>query len=227
VARLAAGYIRIVHRTGRWEILGAAARDAGRSGRGRIILAIWHGRLFMVPTEMHPGLDVRAMISRNRDGEIIARTVARFGIATIRGSTHDPLKPDRDRGGREAFQEGLGALRDCENVLVALTPDGPRGPRMRCHHGVATLSAVSGVAVLPWTFSARGAWQLGSWDRFLIPRPFTRGVIAVGDPILPPQDSAPASIEAHRLRIEAALNELTRRADARVGRVTPAPGEPR
>ncbi|HEU0222341.1 MAG TPA: lysophospholipid acyltransferase family protein, partial [Paracoccaceae bacterium] len=226
-ARLIAAYLRLCRATGRWSVMGEVPRALARSGRGRHILAIWHGRLCMVPGEMHRGLDVRAIISRSRDGEIIARIVGLFGIGTIRGSSRDPGKPERERGGRDAFLAGLVALRERENIIVALTPDGPRGPRMRCQAGVASLSVISRTHVIPWTFSAGRARVLGSWDRFLVPLPFSRGIIAYGEPIPPPPDRTAEAIEAHRQRIETALTALTREADAAMGRETPEPEAPR
>ncbi|WP_118133302.1 lysophospholipid acyltransferase family protein [Oceanicella sp. SM1341] len=224
VAALAAGYISLCRRTCRWEILGSETRDLLRSGRGRFVLAIWHGRLLMVPTEMSGDTRVRAIVSRNNDGELITKVVGRFGIRTIRGSTRDRRKPDLDKGGREAFRAGLQALREEEDVIVALTPDGPRGPLMRCQHGVATLSVMSGASVVPWTFSVRHGRFLGSWDRFLLVRPFSRGVVAYGTPLSPPAERTAEAIETYRLEIEAAITALTRAADARVGRATPEPG---
>lgn len=224
LARAVAGYIRLCRATGRWEILGAEARQRARTGGGRFVLAVWHGRLLMVPTEMRRGADVRAIVSRNRDGELIAGILARFGIGTLRGSSADPDKPDRDRGGREALRAGLAALRGREDAVVAVTPDGPRGPAMRVKPGVAALSALAGVPVVPWSFSVRSGRFLASWDRFLVPFPFTRGVIAWGEPIPPPGDREPETLARHGARIEAALVRLTEAADRRMGRATPPQG---
>jgi lysophospholipid acyltransferase (LPLAT)-like uncharacterized protein len=227
--RLAAGliarYIRFCFATIRWQVEGGAVRDRLQAGRGRHILAIWHGRLSMIPGEMRAGVDVRAVISRNRDGDIITDVVERFGILTLRGSTEDPRKPGRERGGRDVFMAGLAALRTQENVIVALTPDGPRGPALRCHEGVAMLAVVTGVAVVPWTFSVRRGRALGSWDRFLVPCPFTRGVIAYGEPVVPPAARTANAVEAFRTGVERALTALTAAADMRCGRPTEAPPE--
>ncbi|WP_239031919.1 lysophospholipid acyltransferase family protein [Paroceanicella profunda] len=218
------GYISLCRRTGRWEIIGEDTRELLSSGRGRFVLALWHGRLMMLPTEMRDNVIVRAIISRNTDGEFISGLVDRYGIRTIRGSTRDRRKPGLDKGGRAAFLAGLHALKEEQDVILVLTPDGPRGPRMRCQNGVATLSVMSGVPVVPWSFSASRGRFLRSWDRFMLVLPFSRGVIAFGAPIPPPADRTAEAIEAHRLRIEAEITALTRAADAQVGRVTPVPG---
>ncbi|MEM9049706.1 MAG: lysophospholipid acyltransferase family protein [Pseudomonadota bacterium] len=224
VSWLIARYLRFVRRSGRWEIVGAEPRALAQSGRGRLILACWHGRLAMFPTERAGPIAIRAMISRNRDGEMVARIMDCFGIETIRGSSEDAGKPWRKRGGREAFVAALAALRRSADLRVAITPDGPRGPRMRCHPGVAMLSARTGVPVVPFTFSVRRGWELGSWDRFLLPAPFSRGVICWGEPLEPPRAADGDAVAAYCKRIETALNALMRAADVRTGRRSPEPG---
>ena len=94
---------------------------------------------------------------------------------------------------------------------------------MRCQPGVALLSARSGAPIMPWAYATRRAKALRSWDRFLVPMPFDRGAMVFGDPIAPPTAEGPEALEAHRLRIEAALLDCARVADAAVGR---APVEP-
>jgi lysophospholipid acyltransferase (LPLAT)-like uncharacterized protein len=220
-ARLGAGWIALCWRTTRWTG-GAAALGAAAAARpGGLIAAFWHGRLFFSPLWAPPGRRAFAMISENRDGALIAAVVARFGIEAVRGSTADPRKPAKDKGGRRAFAAGRRAL--LEGGVLAVTPDGPRGPRMRAQPGVALLSAVAGAPVLPVAFStARGRVSPG-WDRFLAPFPFGRGAMLWGAPIEPPADDDPVAVEAHRRAIEAALNALTERADRLAGRTPVAP----
>ncbi|MGG7567305.1 lysophospholipid acyltransferase family protein [Rhodovulum sp. DZ06] len=217
-ARLGAGYIRLVHRTVRWTILGPEAEDAVRHGPDNVILGIWHGRLLAVPALMTRQLEVHAIISANRDGELIAAAVKRFGIDVIRGSSADRRKPDKDKQGREALEAALEKLKGDRRVIVALTPDGPRGPRMRCQPGIALLSARTGKTVYPWAYATRRAKVLRSWDRFMLPLPFDRGVILFGRPVPAPTSDDPATIEEHRLRIEAAMLEAAHRVDTFLGR---------
>lgn len=223
-ARLIAGYLRLCRATGRWEIRGAEFVAHGRAARSPSLVAVWHGRLAMIATERTPRDRVLALISRAGDGALAAEVMARFGIEALRGSSQDPRKPWRERGGRAALAAALAAARRDPGLFLAVTPDGPRGPRMRCKPGIALMAARLGAPVLPFAFSARGAIELSSWDRFLLPLPFSRGVIAWGAPVPPPARTDPDSLEAHRLRIEAALIELTRAADAAIGRRTPEPG---
>ncbi|SET06448.1 lysophospholipid acyltransferase family protein [Oceanicella actignis] len=225
-ARLGAWLIRALDRTVRWRVEGESVRAALRSGRGRWLLAAPHGRLLMAPAEKTPGLRVAAMISANRDGEIIAAVVRRFGVEAVRGSSFDPRKAHKDRGGRKALAEAGAMLAAEEDLLMVLTPDGPRGPRLRPKAGLSVLAARTGAPVAVCAYSARPALVLGSWDRFMIPLPFARGAKVYG-PVIPPPDGAePAAIEAHRLQVERAMIEAVRRADALVGRAPLEPGPP-
>ncbi|MGF1444969.1 MAG: lysophospholipid acyltransferase family protein [Pikeienuella sp.] len=224
MARLGATYIRLVLATVRWEIRDKAHFDAEVARGGGLIAAIWHGRLFLSPSWAPPGRETLAVISNNADGELISAIVARFGVASIRGSTYDKIKR-RNKGGAEVTRAALDGL--ARGAVVAITPDGPRGPRMRAQAGVARLAVSTGAAVVPISFSARRAWLAPSWDRFLVPWPFTRGIQAYGPALVPPPDGD-AEAEAQFCReIEAALTALTQEADRLCGRVPvePAPAD--
>jgi lysophospholipid acyltransferase (LPLAT)-like uncharacterized protein len=222
-ARLGAAWIALCWRTTRWTEEGRPRRDALIAGGGPVVAAFWHGRLFFSPLWAPPGRRTVAMISDNRDGDLITAVVARFGVQTARGSSADPRKPRKDKGGADAYAEGLAALK--AGGVVAITPDGPRGPRMRAQPGVAALSIAAQAPVLPVAVStARGRFA-PSWDRFLAPLPFDRGAMLWGAPIPPPARDDPGALEAHRRAIETALNALTARADALAGRA-PIPPDP-
>ena len=212
VARLGAGYIRLVMATGRWQVVGAEHRaamvDAGQSFIG----VFWHGRLCIAPALPPGGWRGVAMISANRDGDLITAVVDRFGIETVRGSSYDRAK-GRDKGGAEAYQAALEALANGPTIL-GITPDGPRGPRMRAQKGAAMLALETGAEVVPIAFSARPARMFRSWDRFLLPMPFSRGVTVYGAPIKPGDEDA----DSLTARIEAALTEVTQEADRLAGR---------
>lgn len=223
VASLGAVYIRLVGWTVRWDHVGQANRDAIRSGKGRYLVPVWHGRLLAIPTQKSRALNAHALISANRDGDIIAACVAKFNVPSVRGSSWNKDKADRDKGGREAMEAARALLLRHQNITVVLTPDGPRGPRMRCQKGVAALSATTGTPVMPFAFATRRAKVLRSWDRFMVPFPFDRGVAVFCDPIPAPAQGDPASLEAHRLAIEAALLAATHRADVMCGRDPVAP----
>ncbi|MEM9012707.1 MAG: DUF374 domain-containing protein [Pseudomonadota bacterium] len=216
-------YLRLVYRTTRWEIIGAELREAGRSNQLRGLIAIWHGRVAMVVTEMRSETVVEATMSRNLDGDLVCRVAESFGIGTIRGSAANPDKPGRDKGGREVATGALEALARHDRVLVSFTPDGPRGPRQRCKAGMSTVAARAQVPIITFAFATRWAIVLESWDRFMLPLPFGRGAIGVGGPIPPPADGSADALERHRHALETALNEITARCDRQVGRLPMEP----
>jgi len=212
---LGAQYIRFVHATGRWQVTGGnAAEGLWRQGKP-FILCFWHGRLLMMPHCWRRDRTIHMLISQHRDGQIIARTVGHFGIRTVTGSS--------SKGGAQALRAMVRALKagDC----VGITPDGPRGPRMRASDGAIALARLSGVPIIPATYGTASGRVLQSWDRFLFAWPFGRGVIVWGDPIHVPQTADAAAMEQARAALEAGLNAITERADRMTGRdpVAPAP----
>jgi len=212
---LAALYIRLVRATSSWRVVnGAAAEAAWASGRP-FILAFWHGRLLMMPYAWRRGVKMNMLISTHRDGELIAGTIRHFGLGSVRGSSR--------RDGAQALRAMLKALKAGE--CVGITPDGPGGPRMRASEGVVGIAKLAGVPVLPAAFGTSRRKILGSWDRFALALPFSRGVFVWGEPIVIDrrEDSAAAA-----RRIETALTEVTAEADRLVGQqpVQPAAEEP-
>lgn len=210
---LGALYIRLVHASGRWQVVGGEAAQDHWRDRKPFILCFWHGRLLMMPHCWPTDRSIHMLISQHRDGQIIARTVGHFGIKTVTGSS--------SKGGAQALRAMVKSLRagDC----VGITPDGPRGPRMRASEGIVNLARLAGVPIIPATFGAGCGRIVNSWDRFLIAWPFSRGVIVWGEPIQVARDASAADIEHARLAVENALNEITDKADRLTGRVPVAP----
>lgn len=221
VARLGSFYLRLVWITTRWRFEGQEHRDALLAKPAGFIVSVWHGRLFILPCLKPRSRRIYGMISDNRDGDIITRLVGFHGVGAIRGSSADPRKPEKSKGGGGALRESLPLL--AAGHLVGMTPDGPRGPRMRAQIGVAAISAIAGVSVIPVGISTRRGRMLSNWDRFLIPYPFGRGAVVYGAPLSPPDPDDAEGIEAHRRAIEAATTAATRRADEICGRETPEP----
>ena len=161
-------------------------------------------RAMLEAAGLDPATPACALISHHADGALIAETVGRLGIEAVRGSTA--------RGGREAFWAMRRRLR--EGATIAIAVDGPRGPRGRVKAGVIELARSTGEAILPLTFAARPAVTFRSWDGFVLPLPFARGVLAWGAPLRVPR-AAPL-VEPCRLALEAAIDALTRAADRSV-----------
>lgn len=171
-----------------------------------VIFVFWHNRLFLMPYARRRRR-VAVLISRHRDGELISRTMKSFGFDSVRGST--------TRGGKSALRRMPEALR--EGYDIGITPDGPKGPRYRVQPGAVQLARLSGRPVIPIAFASSRPRRFGSWDRFQVPRPFTRGVFIWGPPLWVSRGD---DIEGKRLDLEHSMTALTRRAEKIVA--TPA-----
>ena len=195
--------IKALRTTMRIEVRGGGVMaDFVDRGEG-FVGAFWHGRLLMIPP-LYPGQRMHVLIGTHRDGQLIADVMTRFGFGHVRGSS--------SKGGREALREMVRLLTD--NNDVAITPDGPRGPAEVAKLGVAQVAKLAGRAVIPIAFAASPAWRLSSWDRFIVPKPFSRGAYVVGEPL---RLGAGENVEDFRLRIEEALRRVTAEAEAACG----------
>jgi hypothetical protein len=164
-----------------------------------VLWAFWHEAILMNGWH-HRFCGGFVMISSSRDGELIARLVNRLGYHAVRGST--------TRGGREAAQAMIQILKSGRNG--AITPDGPRGPRRKVQPGVAVIPRLSGKPVVPIGFAAERAWRFKSWDRFMVPKPFSRVVYWYGEPVL--LDKGQKSAEGIR-RVQAEMDRVTAAAE--------------
>lgn len=209
----AAQYIRLVRHSGSWQTRGGAHIALLLAQKRPFILAFWHGRILMAPCPWPNGRTIKMLISTHRDGELIARTVAHFGIETVRGS--------KSRGGSAALRTMAKALEAGHDV--GITPDGPRGPRMRAQPGAIALASLSGAPIVPLTYSCARRRVLGSWDRFILALPFGRGVFLWGEPLSVPRDADAAARETLRRELERRMNALSAEADRLMGH---APIEP-
>jgi len=182
---VAAAFVRFLGATLRVGVTGADALRPHWAARRPLIYAIWHGRILMVPwlnarlRRTHGARPVTVLVSRSRDGEIVARFIRCFGLDAVRGSS--------SRGGGPAARELVGLIERGEDVAVV--PDGPRGPRGRVQPGVVTLAALTGAPIVPLAVAARPAKRLGSWDEFMLPLPFARCALVFGPPVEIPRDA--------------------------------------
>lgn len=211
LSALIAGYVQLVYRTGRWTFINEDAALQFWRQRQPFICAFWHGRLLMLPPGWRSdGQAMHMLISRHRDGELITRAIAPFGIRAIRGST---AKAGQAKGGGAALREILKVIKagDC----VGFTPDGPRGPAAQVNGSIIQLARMTGVPILPGTFGAKWSVHLNSWDRFLVALPFTKGIYLWGEPLVVPRDADDAALERYRRELEERMNRLSIEADAR------------
>jgi len=174
------------------------------------VYALWHGRM-VLPILVHRHESVVTMASRSKDGEIIARWLTRNGYIPARGST--------TRGGGAALQEMIERMR--EGHPGALTVDGPKGPPRVVQPGVLRLARETRAWILPISGASSRPRFLRSWDRYLVPLPFSRNVVTYGEPIAPPNSSS--EDEAVTRRLGEALDAATHEADEAVGVAPPPP----
>lgn len=175
-----------------------------------LLLIVWHGRM-MVPVWHMRKRGIVAMVSRHQDGEFVSRLVEKLGYKTVRGSS--------TRGGTVATLELLDEMR--AGKIGAMICDGPRGPIHKMKPGTAFLAKEAQATVIPVAFSARRKWQFRSWDRFQVPKPFTRVHLVWGAPIAPTEESE--SEEELTQRLEDILNDLTERVDEMTSTPLPSP----
>ena len=204
---LAAGYIGLVKLTGRWKIFGTEIPIALLNEGKPFLVAFWHGRLLMMSLAWPYSQKFKMVTSQHPDGELIARTIKILGFESIAGSS--------SRGGAGTVRSILRALKSGESVGV--TPDGPRGPRMHAAKGAVFVARRAGVPILPLSYAAKQCKILSTWDRFLIPFPFCRGIMKWGEPITIAGDADETDVARITKDLEQQLNRLTHQLDAELG----------
>jgi lysophospholipid acyltransferase (LPLAT)-like uncharacterized protein len=207
VAGAAAALIRLVRATTRWRTVNDQAARAAWAGERPMIVAFWHNRLTMMPYCWPSSRPFHMLISAHPDGRLIARTVAHFGIEAVAGSSR--------RGGAEALRALVRLARN--GASIGITPDGPRGPRMRIREGALALARLSGVPIVPAAVSVRRRIVLRTWDRLIIALPFSRGAMVWGNPIAVPRDADDALLARLQEQLEEELNRVTAEADELAG----------
>ena len=173
----------------------------------KFIFAFWHSRI-LVLSYLYKRLGAAILVSRSKDGEIIAQILKRQGHETIRGST--------SRHGVRALAKLIRILKE-EVRPGVVVPDGPRGPRHKVQPGVITLAQKTGYPIVPLSYSAKKLKIFASWDRFILPYPFTEGSVIYGTPITVPFDIDGEGQEVCRKKVEEELNRITRTADQYYG----------
>ena len=207
-AKLLGLYLAFALRTTRWSLDGREHMAPHAAG-APVIVAFWHERLTMMPMlwlkarrspeGRRARNRVHVLSSHHRDGRFIGAVVSRFAINVVLGSS--------TRGGAKGVRLLLALLAQGDHV--AITPDGPRGPRRVAAAGVAQLAALSGTPILPCAAQTTRNWVLHTWDRMVVPRPFGRGVLVCLPPIAIGRESWQEALPA----VAAALTRAAERAD--------------
>lgn len=185
--------------------LGCLAEDVDPYARdltGRYIYAIWHENL-LFPVYFYRRSGMRYLISRHADGQVLAEAARHLRVRLVRGSTA--------RGGVAAVRR---IMRDRGRSHLAVTPDGPRGPRRRVQAGVVYLAAQTGMPVVPAGFAYQRPWRLETWDRMALPRPGSLVKAVTAEPVRVPAAISRAELEEYRLLVQARMDDATRLAEA-------------
>ncbi|HEX8232488.1 MAG TPA: lysophospholipid acyltransferase family protein [Caulobacteraceae bacterium] len=184
LAAAAAAYLRFAYRTIRWRYAGVEAVEPLQGNGQGLIICFWHEAISISAQcwpQDRPGIQqMRALISRSADGALIAETIVRLGVPAIRGSRAVEVERTREKGGTEALRDIVRWVKS--GGAVAITPDGPRGPARSMGPGPALAARLSGAPVFMVGMTCHPAIRLNSWDRALLPLPFTKGAIVVEGP---------------------------------------------
>jgi lysophospholipid acyltransferase (LPLAT)-like uncharacterized protein len=202
-----AAFLRFLFSTIRIRVEGGEMLRTLRKEGQPFILVLWHGQI-LAPIHLHRGENITILVSEHADGEYIARVLQRLGLRTVRGSS--------TRGGTKGLRDLLRAAR--AGSSLAVTPDGPRGPRHVFKEGALVPARIHGLPVIPIGMAASRARVLGSWDRFVIPAPFSTVQVAYGSPVTIGRDADDRAMAEHARALEEEMVRLTSWCETRLGR---------
>jgi len=163
-----------------------------------LIIVFWH-EYIMLPLYVFRFRNLYGLVSQHLDGEIITRIIRHFGHGAIRGSS--------TRGGKEAYWMAKRML-ESKRLILAITPDGPVGPRRKAKMGAVRLASETGVPILPVSAAASHYRRLKSWDRFMLILPFARCELKIGTPLRVPRNLTSIELTKYNQKLEQILNGL-------------------
>ena len=187
----------------RMKNLNSEAENQIKSLTGPYILTLWHGRIFYLFYFLRNRPDYFLLISPSADGDLLAKLARLMGYSVIRGSTFKKAVP--------AARSLIRVLRDGQRIIIIA--DGSRGPRCVAQSGSLQLAAITRLPLFPMTFSAKNKVALNTWDKFILPLPFTRCSINFGSPIYLDSRTSEELVEEKRLELETQLNQLSTECD--------------
>ncbi len=170
VVNLLYGYLQVVYFTTRWQFIQPGDFSAQRG----VIFIFWHNRLAIGPGMFKGHKDIYALISPHSDGKIISSLVNKFGFGVIEGSTN--------KNSVAALKIMLKKLGNGSNIVI--TPDGPRGPIYKINSSIAKIAYKYNIAVIPVSCTTSRYWTLNSWDKLMIPLPFGKITVRIGEPLI-------------------------------------------
>lgn len=176
--------------------------DPAFSRAPRRIYVFWHENI-LLPLFLRGGCEIVTLMSQHRDADVLVRIAGMLGFDCVRGSSY--------RGGTRALKK---LVRVAEQSHVAITPDGPRGPRRQMTAGPIFLASKLGMPIVPIGVGYDRPWRMDSWDRFAVPRPFSRARVVLGESIVVPPELSRQELEASRLSVQRHLDDATAEAEA-------------
>ena len=194
---------RGVYRSLRFVVEGSEHQVSTWVAGEPVVFVTWHGRLLPL-LYLYRGQGIVMLVSQHRDGEYLTRLGTKLGYDAVRGSS--------TRGGFPALRELVRKVKGGSSL--AITPDGPQGPREVLKPGVLQVARITGAPVIPVMAGANRAWWVEGWDRFLIPKPFATVRVAIGEPLHIPQDSSLRDLEYKAQAIESQLQRLKTQVDS-------------
>ena len=198
-ARLGTALLRIISATLRWHLIG----ESPFIGKQKRIFIFWHDRQLVMPFAYIRYSNrvnrLATLISEHSDGRMVARFLALVGLQSIAGSsTH---------GGVRGLRQLIAFVKAGDHVSA--TPDGPRGPRHVLKPGVLKISQKTGVPIRCLALGFSHQWTFRSWDKLILPKPFSRAYLASGTDIYVPNSLSDAELEEFRVKVENDLRNLT------------------
>lgn len=185
----------------RYRPMGASFDPNQPHFQGRHLYAFWHENI-LVPAYHYGRRDIHVLISEHADGQLIAEACRHLGFRVVRGSA--------TRGGARAIRQ---MVRRSRSAHLAITPDGPRGPRRLVQPGVVYLAALTGLPIVAFGIAFERAWRMRSWDRFALPWPWSGAVCVTAEPIHVPENIRKEQLEHYRLLVQRAMDAASEAAE--------------
>ena len=208
ISFLGSMYVLFVYKTSRINLKNRKNIESLFKKNESFIYAFWHDQLLMCPLTWQSRIEIKVLISKHRDGDIIAKLISNLGFKAIRGSTHKSGKT-RNKGGLLSARQMIKSLK--KGISIGISPDGPKGPRHKVSDGILSISRLSNSPILPVGIGFKKKWVLSTWDKFIIPKPFNQITIIWGEPL--PALKNEKNTKRIKNKLESTMYSLTQRAN--------------
>ena len=208
ISLLGSLYVLFVYKTSTIDLKNRKNIDRLFKKNESFIYAFWHDQLLFCPLTWQSEFEIKVLISKHRDGDIVARLISKLGFKSIRGSTHKSGKT-KNKGGLTSARQMIKSLKN--GISIGISPDGPKGPRHKVSDGILSISRLSNSSILPVGIGFKKKWVLNTWDKFIIPKPFNQITIIWGEAIPAIKDEK--SINQTKNKLESKMENLTKRAN--------------